>query len=122
MITVTHVVRVAYLVEAHRGQLILPVVRAVYAAPPVAHAHLERQERFVEVPISSYASLYLLDLDGPHPSVDVGPAFQGAFSLLEREQGASVSAIPPQPFPQAVQGSLQEGAIEVPCDLLFDAD
>ena len=67
MVTIPHKVSVADLVEAHRGQLNSPVVGAIYTAPPVGHASPEGKEGLVEVPASSDAPRYLLDLDGPHP-------------------------------------------------------
>src|SRR5215207_2607050 len=41
VVAIPHEVGLPYLVEAHRRQLISPVVGAVYAAPPVGCAHLE---------------------------------------------------------------------------------
>ena len=83
VVAVPNEVGIPYLVEAYRWQLISPVVGAVYASPSLAHALLEGQEGTVEVLVSSDAPRYLLDLDGPHSPVGLGPLPQGALSLLE---------------------------------------
>jgi hypothetical protein len=83
VVAIPNKVGLSYLVEAHRRQLPSPVVGAVYAAPPLAHALLERQESTVEVLAPSDAAHYILDFDGSHPPVGLGPLCQGALGLLE---------------------------------------
>src|SRR5918999_433362 len=83
VVAVPDEVLLADLVETHRRQLHSPVIGAVYTAPPLTHAHLAGQERPVEVPASSDAPRYLLDLYGFHPLVGLAPLHQGALGLLE---------------------------------------
>ena len=122
VVAVAYEVRVSDLVEAHGGQLVSPVVRAVYPSPPSDHALLEGQEGMVEVPVPSDAAGYLLDLDGPHPKVALGPARQGALRLVKREQAIVVIALPAKPGLPATEGSLQEGTMEILVDLFLYAN
>ena len=89
VVSVPNEVGAADLVEAHGGQLLPPLVRAVYAAPPLAHALLEGQKGRVEVPVPADAPRYFLDLDRTYAAVGLPAPCQGALRLVERDRDGS---------------------------------
>jgi hypothetical protein len=121
VVSVPNEVVAADLVEAHGGQLLPPLVRAVYAAPPLAHALLAGQKGRVEVPVPADAPRYLLDLDRTYAAVGLPAPCQDALRLVERDRTAAIGVLP-QPVSQAPQGRLQQGAMKILVGLLFRAN
>src|SRR5687767_566951 len=70
MMAVHHEVGLANLVELHRGQVLAPLERSVYALPPRCHARPCGQEGSVEVPPAPHAADDLVHLYDPRPSLE----------------------------------------------------